>query len=401
LAAYPRPEMTMAAGPIIDYSVWKEVVRMNTKAQRPVMIDGSRVIIEAMARAGVDAYIGYPITPANWLYAYAQQRIPISLAAPDEISALQWATGISAAGKLPLTATSFPGLALMLEGLNMAYMMELPIMIVLAQRLGPSTGSATTGAQGDLLLLRGAISGGYPLPVFCPSDIASCWNLAAHAVDTALTLRTPVVLLTSKEMVMTNQSLDLNTLPEIKRSEWPLHTGGSDYKSYEPGPGQVPRFLPAGNPDHQIRLNASTHDSYGLIRKATPEAIANTRRLRAKMDAAGDRFNRYTLDENNGAETLIVTYGISAGAGRESVRMLRERGDRVSLLVLEGLIPVPKDVDGILSRYPNIVVVEENDSGLLAEMLFGQRKEPHVRRVNKIGNLIGPDEIITEVDRCH
>ena len=116
---------------------------MNNKAQTPVMIDGSRIIVEAMARAGVDAYIGYPITPANWLYAYAQRRIPISLSAPDEISALQWATGISSAGKLPMTATSFPGLALMLESLNMAYMMELPMVIVLAQRLGPSTGSAT------------------------------------------------------------------------------------------------------------------------------------------------------------------------------------------------------------------------------------------------------------------
>jgi 2-oxoglutarate ferredoxin oxidoreductase subunit alpha len=391
----------MASGSIIDYPVWKEVVRMNTEAQTPVMIDGSRIIIEAVARAGVDAYIGYPITPANWLYAYAQQRIPISLAAPDEISALQWATGISAAGKLPLTATSFPGLALMLESLNMAYMMELPMVIVLAQRLGPSTGSATTGAQGDLLLLRGAISGGYPLPVFCPSDIKSCWDLGAHAVDTALALRTPVVLLTSKEMVMTNQSLDLSTLPEIVRSEWPLHAGGERYKSYEPGPGQVPSFLPAGNSDHQIRLNASTHDSHGLIRKATPDAIANTRRLRAKMEAASDRFNRYLLDEADGAETLIVTYGISAGAARESLGMLRERGDKASLLVLEGLIPVPEDVDGILSRYSNIVVVEENEGGLLAEILFGNRKEPRVRRVNKIGNLITPNEIVSEVEQCH
>ena len=96
---------------------------------------------------------------------------------------------------------------LMIETLNMAYMMELPMVIVLVQRLGPSTGSATTGAQGDLLLLRGCVSGGYPLPVFCPSDLTGCWTLAAHAVHTALALRTPVVLLTSKEMLMRTLAL--------------------------------------------------------------------------------------------------------------------------------------------------------------------------------------------------
>ncbi|UCH83078.1 MAG: hypothetical protein JSW50_11470 [Candidatus Latescibacterota bacterium] len=374
---------------------------MNSKAQTPVMIDGSRIIIEAMARAGVDAYIGYPITPANWLYAYAQRRIPISLAAPDEISALQWATGISAAGKLPLTATSFPGFALMLESLNMAYMMELPMVIVLAQRLGPSTGSATTGAQGDLLLLRGSISGGYPLPVFCPPDIKSCWSLAAHVVDTALALRSPVVLLTSKEMVMTNQSLDLDSLPKIARSKWPLDSGGGEYKTYEPGDGQVPSFLPAGNPSHQIRLNASTHDAHGLIRKATPEAVANTKRLRTKMEAAADRFNRYILDDDDDARTLVVTYGISTGAARETTRTIRGRGEKISLLVLEGLIPVPRDTDEILARYDNIVIVEENEHGLLAEMLFGHRDDPRVKRVNKIGNLITPNEFLSDVEQCH
>ncbi|MFH1844559.1 MAG: pyruvate flavodoxin/ferredoxin oxidoreductase [bacterium] len=373
---------------------------MKTETQSRVMIDGSLVLVEAMARAGVDVYIGYPITPANWIYAYAQKRIPVALAAPDEITTLQWAVGFAAAGKLPLTATSFPGFALMLETLNMAYLMELPLVIVLVQRLGPSTGSATTGAQGDLLLLRGAISGGYPLPVFCPSDITGCWDLAEHAVETALALRTPVVLLTSKEMVMTSQSLELKTLPEIERASWPLHSGSGSYQSYEPGPDQVPPFLPVGNLEHQVRFNASTHNVEGLIRKATPDAIANTRRLRTKIELASDRFNRYSLQEAAGAKTLVVTYGITAGAVRESAAQLSERGEPVSVLVLESLIPLPADLDDILARYSRIVIAEENDAGQLAEMLFGRDKKLPTGRVNKIGKLISPAEIIKEVERC-
>jgi len=373
---------------------------MKNKTRSPVMLDGSRVIIEAMARAGVDAYIGYPITPANWLYAYAQKGIPVALAAPDEITTLQWACGFSAAGKLPLTATSFPGFALMIETLNMAYLMELPLVIVLVQRLGPSTGSATTGAQGDLLLLRGAISGGYPLPVFCPADIKSCWELSAHAVETALTLRTPVVLLTSKEMVMTSMSLDLESLPDIEPTAWPLFAGHQDYRSYQPGPDQVPPFLAVGHPKHQVRLNASTHDAEGIIRKATPEALANSRRLRTKIEAAPERFNRYILQEAEGARTLVLTYGVTAEAARDAVRTLRERGDAVSLLILESLIPPPADLDDILSRYANVVVVEENDTGHLAELLF-PRRVPGVHCLNTIGHPISPDEIMTEVALCH
>ena len=98
-----------------------------------VLMDGSRLIVEACARAGADTYVGYPITPANLIYAYGSSRFPAVLPAPDEISAAQWMVGLAAAGRLPVSATSFPGLALMVESINMAYMMELPMLIILVQ----------------------------------------------------------------------------------------------------------------------------------------------------------------------------------------------------------------------------------------------------------------------------
>ena len=99
-----------------------------------VLIDGSCIIIESLVQSGAEVFIGYPITPANMLYSYARRRFPSFLPAPDEITALQWAAGVSAAGKLAVTATSFPGFALMIETINMAYMMELPLVIVFVQR---------------------------------------------------------------------------------------------------------------------------------------------------------------------------------------------------------------------------------------------------------------------------
>ena len=121
---------------------------METAAkEKRLIMDGSKLIVESLVRSGGDVFIGYPITPANLLYSYSHERFPIFFAAPDEITTLQWMCGFSSVGKFPVTATSFPGFALMLESLNMAYMMELPMLIVLAQRLGPATGSATCGAQ--------------------------------------------------------------------------------------------------------------------------------------------------------------------------------------------------------------------------------------------------------------
>ena len=151
-----------------------------------IFTDNSKIVIEALTRAGADVFIGYPITPANLLYQYASKRFPVFMAAPDEITTLQWMAGFSAVGKIPVTATSFPGFALMIESINMAYMMELPMVIILVQRLGPATGTATTGAQGDLLLLNGMISGGMSVATFNFSDGLDCWNISAKAIEFAV-----------------------------------------------------------------------------------------------------------------------------------------------------------------------------------------------------------------------
>lgn len=364
------------------------------------LIDGSRLIAESLVRAGADAYVGYPITPASLVYGYASRRFPVLLPAPDEITALQWMAGLSAAGHRPVSATSFPGLALMVESINMAYMMELPMVIVLVQRMGPSTGTATAGAQGDLQLLNGLISGGYPLPVFCIASMEDCWQLPPVALRTAVELRTPVVLLTSKEMVMTERSFDLAQLAEIE----PLpghaaHPTDEPYRPYAAEAEQAPPFLPIGDGQHQVRLTASTHDTQGLLRHSTDEALANTRRLWAKVEANTPAL--YDLDEQEEAQTLVMTYGITAGAAREAVDALRRDGQPVSLLIARTLLPLPDVYYEILDRYRRprrrVVVAEENVRGQLAALLYGRRLPEHVHVVSRIGHMVEPEEIIQAV----
>ena len=362
-----------------------------------VFTDASMIITEACVRAGADVFIAYPITPSNRFYQYGSQRFPSFIAGPDEITVMQWMAGFSAAGKFPVTATAFPGLALMAEGLNMAYAMELPMLLILTQRLGPSTGSATTGAQGDLMFLNGLISGKYPVPVFGHSDFQDAWEMTEEAIKTAMKFRTPVVLLTSKEAVMTNKSFDLNRLKDITPVEKFSAPVTEPYQPYKTGKELVPPYIPLGDEQHRVRINASTHNNAGLIKKNDPESMANTRRLKDKFEKRIDEITFFDLDKQDGARHLIVTYGITTDAAKDAVISLRKDDFKVDLLTVKTLLPVPPEINKIINSYENVVFAEENISGIYSEIIYGVNTPSHVRVVTKIGSLIEPSEIIKAI----
>jgi 2-oxoglutarate ferredoxin oxidoreductase subunit alpha len=365
--------------------------------KKTAFVDGSRLITEACVRAGADIFIGYPITPANLLYAYAGRRYPKMMAAPDEITTLQWMSGFAATGHIPVTATSFPGYALMIESVNMAFMMELPMIIILVQRLGPATGTATAGAMGDLSVVNGTISGGFQLPVFAISNLKDCWDLPPRAIETAVKLRTPVVLLTSKEMIMTLCSFDMSALQNIHKQEMEIYDGDEPYFPYKPDNDGIPPFLPVTQNKHQVRFTASTHDMKGILQNSSPESINNTKRLNNKLLNHLDSYTIYEADEQSGADTLIVSYDVASQAAREAVTALRSKGKAVSVLIAKTVLPVPEIYLDILSKYRKVVIAEENLGGQFRQILFGIAGRKGVTGVNGIAKMISPESIITEV----
>jgi 2-oxoglutarate ferredoxin oxidoreductase subunit alpha len=371
---------------------------LKNKASKNVMIDASRIITEALVQSGADVFVGYPITPSNLFYTYSKERFPEFLAGPDEISVLQWMCGYSAAGKIPVTATAFPGLALMTETLNMAYMMELPMVLIITQRLGPSTGSATTGAQGDLKFLDGIISGGFPLPIFSPSNFNDAWTLSNEALKTAVKFRTPVIILTSKELVMTQKSFDMSSLEPLEKVNRTPKEFKLPFQPYKAGLDMVPTFYPLGNDEYQVRFNSSTHDNEGLIRKGTPESLANTWRLREKLEKRIDEYSFFELDAENGAEDLIVTWGVSADASRDSVNSIRGKGKKVSLLIVKTMLPISQKIYDIIDSYRTITFAEENMTGMFKEMIFGKRTTSKIKTSTKFGTMLTPSEIEEKVN---
>jgi len=370
---------------------------LETKTPQTTLIDGSKLMIEALVQAGADAFVAYPITPSNWMYKYGKERFPQFYAAPDEITTFQWMAGLAASGKIPATSSAFPGIALMVESINMAYAMELPVVIIITQRLGPSTGSATTGAQGDLAILNGIISGGFPVPVFSPSSFEDAWELSAKAVETAVKFRTPVFLLTSKEMVMYQKSFDLNKLKPIQKIVRNKPEIQGTYLPYKADESMVPPFIPLGDDQHLVRITASTHDEAANIRKNDPEALANTKRLQDKFLKRIDELTIYDLDRQDGSNKLLVTWGITADAARDAVKSLRQKGEKINLLVLKSLLPVAPKLYDIMDQYDEITIAEENLTGQLKEILFGVRPIANIKQVNKMGNMITPDEIVKSI----
>ena len=366
---------------------------METNKSKKVLVDASRIITEALVQSGADVFIGYPITPSNLFYTYSKQRFPQFLAGPDEISVLQWMSGFAAAGKLPVTATAFPGLALMTESLNMAYMMELPMVLIITQRLGPSTGSATTGAQGDLKFLDGVISGGLPLPIFSPSNFNDAWTLSHEAVKTAIKFRTPVILLTSKEMIMTQKSFDLSSLEPLEKIDRTTKPYGLPYQTYKAGKDMVPSFLPLGNDEALVRFNSSTHNNNGLIGKNDEESLGNTIRLKDKLEKRIDEFTFYEYDFEEKANELVVSWGISADAARDAVANLRKKGKRISLLIAKTMLPIPPKIYEIIDAYDKVIFAEENLTGMYKEMLLGKRNNSKIHVASKFGNMLSPMDI--------
>lgn len=362
-----------------------------------IFTDNSRLITESLAQAGADVFVGYPITPANLLYSYSSQRFPVFLAAPDEITTLQWMSGFATTGKVPVTATSFPGYALMIEGINMAYMMELPMIIILVQRLGPATGTATRGAQGDVSGVYGTISGGLAIPTFSISNSQDCWNIPAKAMEVAVRYRTPVVILTSKEEVMTMSCVNRNELSPMERIHRSYYDADEPYVPYKAGDNFVSEFLPVGNDKHQVRFTASTHDTKGIIQNSSKEALDNSKRLHLKIEKNLDQFTYYDLDEQKEAQSLIVSYGITSQAAKEAVKKLRNDGEKVSLLIAKTMFPVPKVYFEIFKKYKRIVVAEENLTGQYRQILFGANPENGISGVNEFGNMVNPGSIINEV----
>ena len=365
-------------------------------------IDGNQAVAMGALYGGCRFFASYPITPASTLLSAMLETIPaaggIVMQGEDEIASIGYCLGASMAGMKVMTATSGPGLSLYSENISFAIAGEIPIVIVNVMRQGPSTGSATRGADSDVQFMRWGCSGGLPVIVLAPADVSDCFTLTVHAFNLAERFRCPVFIGSNKEIGMTSQTVDMERIEKPAIINRTLHDSGP-FLPFKVDQGEdVPCFLPIGGPI-LVRQTSSTHGPDGYITTDSLEIQAGVERLQRKIEAHTESFSYFDLEERKGARTLIVSYGITAGAARAATAELFEKQNvPVSLLVLKTLWPVPEQV--ILNAakgMERILVVEMNLGQYLQEVrrVVGNQRVDFYGKMS--GQLISPREIIEEV----
>ncbi len=368
------------------------------------LMEGNEAIGWGAMAAGCKFFAGYPITPATTIYNTMLKLLPptggICLQGEDEIASIGFCLGASMAGMKVMTATSGPGISLYSEQISFAIGSEIPIVIINVQRLGPSTGSATKGADGDIQFMRWGNSGGQPVIVLAPEDVKDCFVLTMQAFNLAETYRCPVFLAANKEISMTRETFDLDglTLPDTQERRTAI--SGEPFLPFAvSGDRLTPDFLPIGG-DRLVRQTSSTHGTDGYITTDSEQIGMIQDRLMRKLESSVEQFTFFDEHVEPSADTLIITYGVTTRAARAAVRKNVLQDRPASLLVLKTLWPVPeKLIREKAQAYKRIIVLEMNLGQYVREIqrVLNDKAVEFLGQMN--GELITPTQIQEVMNR--
>ncbi|WP_081684231.1 2-oxoacid:acceptor oxidoreductase subunit alpha [Granulicoccus phenolivorans] len=336
----------------------------------------------AARKSGLEMFFGaYPITPASdVLHELSKLKRfgVLTFQAEDEIAAVGAALGASFAGKLGVTSSSGPGIALKSETISLAVMTELPLVVVDIQRAGPSTGLPTKTEQSDLWQSLYGRHGEAPVPVIAAQSPADCFNAAIEATRWAVKYRTPVIVLSDGYNANGAEPWNLPDIASIEPIEpnfatEPNSTDAKGKPHFQPylrdeetlaRPWAIP-----GTPGLEHRLGGLEKDSRtGNISYDPENHDLMVRTRQAKIDGIVRDIPDLTVDDPDGAKVLVLGWGSSYGPITAAVRRVRAQGGKVAQAHLRHLNPLPANVGEILRSYDRVIVPEMN-SGQLAMVL--------------------------------
>jgi len=304
----------------------------------------------------------------------------------DEIASIGSVIGAAWAGARAMTATSGPGLSLMLENIGYAIITETPCVIVNVQRAGPSTGQATRPGQGDVMQARWGAHGDYESIVMSPWSVQEAYSETIRAFNLAHRFRAPVILLMDEAVGHLRENMEVPP-------ETPIYHHSRDPAQPPFGEAQVPP-MPAFGEGARLLVTGSTHDAWGYRRTASPEAQERlVERLTSKITNHRDeiiRTHTYLCDDD--PQVLVVAFGFTARSALGAIRLARAAGIKAGLLRLATLWPFPQDaVKRTLPQTKLVIVPEMNRGQVLREV---QRIVPGAIGHNKTnGEVITPLEI--------
>lgn len=363
-------------------------------------------LVAAARRAGITLFQGsYPITPASDIL-HELSRLKnfgvITYQAEDEIAAVTASIGASYAGALSVTTTSGPGLALKGEGMGLAVMVELPLVVIDVQRAGPSTGMPTKPEQSDLLQAMFGRHGESPVPVLAPCTPGDCFWIAFEAAQIAIRHMIPVVVLSDGYLANGTEPFripDVDELPvlEIRRAG---ATDGAPFRPYGRDERTLARpWAVPGTPGLEHRIGGlEKSDGTGNVNY---EAENHERMVRVRAEKVQRVAEYLPPTEVHGAasgDLLVLGWGGTYGAIRGAVNEANARGAKVAHVHLRCLNPFPNDLGEILGRYRSVLVPELNTGQL--SMLIRARYLVDAVGLNKVqGKPFTVEEILEPIEK--
>jgi 2-oxoglutarate/2-oxoacid ferredoxin oxidoreductase subunit alpha len=324
-------------------------------------------MLAASKLAGRPLFYGsYPITPASdilhQLSGYKNFGVK-TFQAEDEIAAIGAAIGASYGGALGMTASSGPGIALKSEALGLAVMVELPLVVIDVQRAGPSTGMPTKTEQADLLQVMFGRNSDSPLPIVAPATPGECFDYAIEAVRLALKYMTPVVFLSDAFLATGSEPWRIPSeadLPSLAVSN--ATKGDGPFQPYLRDPETLARpWAVPGTAGLEHRIGGlEKADITGNV-SYDPENHDLMVRLRAqKVAGIAQDIPELEVDDPDGAETLVLSWGGTYGSVAAAVRRVRANRKKVAHAHLRYLNPFPRNTGEVLRSYDKVLVPEIN-----------------------------------------
>ena len=349
------------------------VYRIETKNKVPgryMDITGNKAtaygFIAAAEKAGLKLYLGsYPITPATDVLHELSKHKSLGVTTvqcEDEIAGCASSIGASFAGALAVTSTSGPGMCLKSEAMNLAVIMELPLVILDVQRGGPATGLPTKSEQTDLLQALFGRNGESPMPVLAATSPTDCFEAAYEASKMALEHMTPVILLTDAYVANGSGAFrlpDLNEYPAINPPYVPEEMKGTWTPYMRKENGTRYWAVPGREGFAHILGGLEKDDKTGAI-STNPENHDLMTRKRAQKIANIPVPDREVLGDKDDAELLIVGFGGTYGHLRAAMDEMRAAGKKVAMTQFRYINPLPKNTAEVMKKYPKVVVAEQN-----------------------------------------
>ena len=354
------------------------------------LITGNEAAGYGALRGGVRFVAAYPITPATelleWL-APALAKVGGTLVqAEDELASINMALGASFGGVPSLTATSGPGLSLMIESLGLGVAAELPVVVVDVMRTGPSTGIATKSEQADLGTALYGLHGDAPHVVVAPNSLADCLATTEWAVGLAESLQVPVIVLSDQYLGQARAVVDMPPAAKVSFARMKAE-GAEGYKRYALTPSGVSPMAIPGTAGGTYVADGLEHNERGTPSSQAADHLAQMDK-RARKLAQLDPGDAWASIEGDG-ETALVTFGSCTAPAREALARARAAGVAVRLVSVRLLAPAqPERLKRALQGVKRVLVLEQNHSGQFLRYLRAEYDLPgEVRSLRRPGPL--------------